>query len=525
MTITTAKLARAVARAWARPLALPLAVAALLLAPAARADDWKFTPMLDLRQTFTDNVALQPDDQARSQLVTEIAPGLRLRRNGPRLTMNALFQYKYYAMPDDDISGTRHSARTLQADGRAMLVDELLYLDATANMNQQTISAFGQTSSSSNSYASANQTEVKTWRISPYLVHRFGASANAELRYAHDSVDAGHRSGLGDTEGDSLSLRLDSGTAFRTLGWGLQLSEQTIASSVANDTTIKIANANLRYLVAPALNLTAGIGYDSYDYQSLGGATGGKAWNTGFIWNPSLRTSLTASVGHRYYGPSRTLKALHRSRHTAWSINYDDSVTTTRANFLLPAAVDTAALLDSLFRPSFPDPAERARAVEAYMQSAQLPPSLADNVNYFSNRYSLQKQLRASVAFNQSRSSATFSVYRVRRTALSVRETDSALLGSTTNTINDNIDQRGFSATWDYRLTARTKLNLISEINDNESLSNDLKARSSSVRLSARHQLRAKMSATVELRHIQGALLGGHNYTENAVAASLAMQL
>lgn len=521
MTITTAKLARAVAHAYARPLAL----AALLLAPAARADDWKFVPTLDLRQTYTDNVALQPDDRAESQLVTEITPGLRVARRGPRLTMNALFQLKYFAMPDNDIAGTRRSARRLQADARGELVDELLYVDALASMNQQAISPFGQVATSSNSYASANQTEVKTWRISPYLVHRFGTAANAELRYAHDSVDAGRSSGLGDTEGDSLSFRLDSGTAFRTLGWGVQLSEQTIDESVANDTTIKTANANLRYRVAPTVNLTAGIGYDSYDYQALGGATGGKAWNTGFIWTPSLRTSLAASIGHRYYGPSRMLKALHRSRHTAWSINYDDSVATTRANFLLPAAVDTAALLDALFTPNFPDPAERARAVEAYMRSAGLPPALADNVNYFSNRYSLQKQLRASVAFSQGRTSATFSVYRVRRNALSVRETDSALLGSSTNTINDNTDQRGFSATWDYRLTARTKLNLVSEINDNESLSNDLKARSSSVRFSARHQLRAKMSATVELRHIQGALLGGHNYTENAVAASLAMQL
>ena len=152
MTITTAKLTRAVRLAYARPLGL--ALAALLLAPAARADDWKFTPTLDLRQTYTDNVALQPEAQAESQLVTEIAPGFRMRRNGPRLTMNALFQYKYFYMPDDDISGTRRSARTLQANGRATLADDLLYVDAQASMNQQAISPFGQTSSSSNSYAS-----------------------------------------------------------------------------------------------------------------------------------------------------------------------------------------------------------------------------------------------------------------------------------------------------------------------------------------------------------------------------------
>lgn len=523
MTITTRRLAREVARAYARPLALPVALAALLLAPSARAD-WTFIPTLDLRQTYTDNVALQRDGLAESQLVTEITPGLRLKHKGPRLVMNAAYQLQYFAMQDHDVSGTNRTARRLSADARARLIDDMLFVDANASRGQQNISPFGQTNVNNN-FASANRTEVSSWRVSPYLVHRFDALANLETRYAHDVVDAG-RTGLGNTSGDSLSVRLDSGKAFRTLGWGLQVNGQKIDEEVANDTTIKGANGNLRYILSPKLSLTTSIGYDSYDYQAVAGkATGGKAWNAGFAWTPSGRTSLTATLGRRYYGPSRSLKALHRSRHTAWSIVYDDTVSSTRANFLLPASIDTASLLDDLFRASYPDPAERARAVEAYMLATGLPPSLADNVNYFSNRYSLQKQLRGSVAFKQGRTSATFSVYRMRRDALSIRETDSVILGSSVNAINDNTDQRGFNATWDYRLTGRTQLNLISDITDNESLSTGLKARSSSVRFMARHQLRARMRANVELRHIEGAILGGHRYTENALAASLSMQL
>jgi uncharacterized protein (PEP-CTERM system associated) len=521
MTITTVKLARAVAQAYARPLGLPLMVAALLLAAPARAD-WTFVPTVDLRQTYTDNVALQRDGLEKSQFVTELTPGFRLKHAGPRLVVNAGYQLHYYAMQDRDISGTNRSSRNLSADAHAKLVEDLLYLDAIAGMSQQNVSPYAQTPN--NGFASTNRTEVKTWRLSPYLVHRFGSSATAELRYARDSVDAG-TSGLGNTEADSLMLKLDSGAAFRTLGWGLQLSEQKIADDVADDTSIKAANANLRYRIAPTLNLTAGLGYDKYDYQALGGATGGKAWDTGFAWTPTPRTSLTASLGRRYYGPSRSLKALHRSRHTAWSINYDDAVTSTRANFLLPASIDTAALLDNLFRSMFPDPVERQRAVAAYIISANLPPSLAENINYFSNRYSLQKQLRASVAFRQGRTSVLYSLYRVRRDALSMRATDSELLGSTLNTINDRTEQQGFSATLDYRLSPRTQLNLSSEISDNASLVNELKSRSTSVRFSARHQLRAKLSGTVELRRIHGAVLAGQPYTEHAVAASLSMQL
>lgn len=522
MTITTAKLARAVAQAYARPLAVPLTLAALLLAPPARAD-WTVTPTADLRETYTDNVALQDDAHAHGEFVTEITPGLLVQHKGPRLTLDAKYKLQYFALQHHDVSGTNRSAQQLQADAHAKLIEDVLFVDASAARGQQNISPFGQLVVDNN-YASANRAEVKSWRISPYMLQRFGSDATAELRYARDAVDTG-RTGLGNTDGDTLSLKLNSGTAFRTTGWGLQLSEQHINSNIANDSTVKTANANLRYKIAPTLDLTAGAGYDSYDYQSLGGATSGGAWNAGFAWNPSHRTSLSASLGHRYFGPSRILKALHRSRHTVWNIDYNDSVTTTRANFLLPSAVDTAALLDGLFTPSYPDPVERQRAIDAYIQSTGLPPSLADNVNYFSNRYSLQKQFRASVGFSEGRTSAMFSIFHVRRDALSVRESDSALLGSSLNTINDNTTQKGFSATWDYRVNGRTNLSLISDITDNTSRSSGLKARSSAVRFALHHQLAAKMQGTLEVRRVNGALLAGSPYTENAVAASLNMKL
>ena len=218
---------------------------------------------------------------------------------------------------------------------------------------------------------------------------------------------------------------------------------------------------------------------------------------------------------------------MHRSRHSVWSINYDDSVTSTRANFLLPATINTASMLDRLFMPNFADPIERARAVEDYIRSAGLPPSLADNVNFFSNRYSLQKQLRASVAYKQGRTSAVYALYRVQREALSVRETDSALLGTNLNRFNDDVTQAGFNASLSYRVTSRTLLNLMSDIGRSESPTTGQRAPNSAVRLSLRHQLRAKLAGAIELRHVKGGtgFTSGQPYTENAVSASLSMQL
>lgn len=523
MTITTAKLSGAVAQAWARPLGAPLALAALLLATPARAD-WKFTPTLDLRQTYTDNVGLQRDEVARDQFVTTIAPGLRVRHTGPRLVLNARYEYQYFHMSDQDIPGTARNARLLNGDAKASLVDDLFYVDASANIQQRAISAFGPVANSE--FSNANRTEVKTWRVSPYLVHRFGRTANTELRYTRDSVDAGGASRFGTSTADTLSFRLDSGANFDDLGWGLQLSDQKIDYSLVNDSSVKTANAYLRYVVSPKLSLTAGVGYDDFDYQSIdGAATRGQAWNAGFAWTPSRRTSLTASVGRRYFGPSRQLKALHRSRYTSWSITYDDAVSTTRDNFLQDTAVSTASMLDGFFAAEYPNPVERARVIEAYILAAGLPPFVGTNVNYLTNRFSLQKQLRATMAYRQGRSGATVSLFRVRREALSVREIDSPLLGNGIDTLNDNVDQKGVSAAADYRLTGRTRLNLIAEVNHSTSLVTDLRSRTNSLRFSARHQIRPRMFGVAEVRRVQGTQLGGQKYTENAVSATLSMQL
>ncbi|SHH41487.1 TIGR03016 family PEP-CTERM system-associated outer membrane protein [Massilia sp. CF038] len=573
MTITTAKLAQAVAHAYARPLAVPLALTALLLGQGARAADapplmpeapvapltpgeaetglskWAplagrdvptasfplaapllrkekfFTPTLDLRQSYSDNVALRPDGLERGSFVSEIAPGFRVKHTGPRLALNGQYEFHYYKMSDSDIPGVRRSSRMLRADGKAELVNELLYMDANAGIANQSISAFAQTRSGS-PYTTANQTEVRSWRISPYLVHRFGSTASGELRYARDAVDSG-TSGLGNTDGDTLSLRLNSGPSFKKFSWNLTASQQEIRDTERNDSTIKTTNLGMAYQLGHTFNVLAGVGYDDYDYQALGGSTAGRAWNAGLGWTPSRRTSIQATLGHRYYGPSRTLNATHRSRRTVWSIKYDDTVTTTRANFIIPSAVDTATLLDGLFLGTFPDPAERARAVDAYIRAAGLPPSIADNINFFSNRYMLQKQLRATMAFRGGRSGAVVSLFHLRRDALSVRATDSELLGSSLNTINDNVKQAGIETQFSYRLSGRTNLNLVANVTNNESLTTALQTRTHALRLSANHQLGARMVGTVELRHIRGnaAVQIDNPYTENAVAASISMQL
>ncbi|NHZ78002.1 TIGR03016 family PEP-CTERM system-associated outer membrane protein [Massilia sp. CCM 8695] len=518
MTTTMAKRASGRRRA----VVVPAALAALLAAPSSRAE-WKFTPTVDLRETYTDNVALTRADEAKSRFVTELTPGFSLLNKGPRLNLFANYKLHYYAFDDNDVEGVRHAQSQLRAAAKATVIGDLLFLDADGAIGQQAVSAFGP-QVNSNGYASANRANVKTWRISPYLLHRFGSSATAAVRYTHDSVDAG-RIGFGDSSSEVLTMNLNSGRTFRRVGWGVQYSGQRVDDSIAPKSNVKMVSANARYRLGQEFNLTASAGYDEYDYQSGGEPTKGRFWQGGIEWTPTSRTSLVAGGGKRYYGNTYNLRALHRSRRTVWSINYSDSVTTTRSQLLLPATIDTASMLDRLFTAQIPDPAKRAQAVDAYIRSTGLPSALADSINYFSNRYILQKQFQASVALNTARTTLILSAFDNRREGLSLIQTDSLLTGPASARINDDTTQRGGSALWNMRLTSRSGINASWTSSRTQSHATGLSSKNAALRLAVTRQFSPKVRGAFEARRVSGTTTDQvASYRENALTASLSLQ-
>lgn len=500
----------------------PLAVAAMLLSAECRAD-WKVTPQFDLRETYTDNVGLLRDEFARNQFITEAAPGLSVTAKTPRLEMEANARWRLFSYSDKgNDPNLRDSERNYRANGRAMLVDQFLYVDAGASSTRQSVSAFGQLQD--NPYSGANRTDVSTWRISPYLQHRFGSFVTADLRYARDSVEAA-TGGFGSSVASSTAANLSSGTAFVDLGWYLSYNRQQLKEELTGDSTSQNSLVGLRYRVASHLALTTSAGYDNYDYAALGERTAGPSWSLGFIWTPSTRSKLEASFGHRYFGKTGSLAGTHRSRNIVWNLNYSDQVTTTRSQFLLPSAIDTAAMLDSLFAASYPDPVLRQQAVQAYIAATGLPLSLANSVNYLSNRYIRAKQLRGGAILRGARSSLTFSVFKDRREALSLQQSDSSLLGSQLATLNDNVNQRGVNFDAEYRLSPVTSLTASAYLVHAQSLETDITNNNRTWRLAASRRFSKHATGSVEARHVRGNLGFDQNsvYHENAIAASLSV--
>jgi hypothetical protein len=326
MTITMAKQRAPRVRLPAIELAAPLAMVFLLAAPAARADI-KVQPSISARETYTDNASLIANNNSNGQFVSEVSPALAIFENGPRLKLQFQALGHLYAYSGDRPTGTSSSTLDLRGNGQATVIKDLFYVDGSVNRARQAISLLGQQNqtlfSNGNGYANANTDTVITYSISPYLVHRFGTFAEARVRYTHDGVDAQNLSQYKSTS-DSLALNLSSGPKFTRFGWQLSGYRQQLKDYTIGNSQVENISGTLRYFARDSFSLYTNAGYDKYTYQGLGGTTEGKNYALGFTWKPSLRTSIDASAGRRFFGKTYSLAASHRSRNTVFTTSYHE---------------------------------------------------------------------------------------------------------------------------------------------------------------------------------------------------------
>lgn len=503
---------------------MPLAAAAMLVAAPAHAQ-WTVTPSVNLVGTWSDNIDLVEDDQAQSQFVTELRPALAVSGKSRRLKVDALASWERYAYSDKDVMRRPADSRqSYAANLQGTLVEQLLYVDASANRNRRSVQPFGP-GAEENRFSLENQTDVKSWSVSPYLVRRFGRDATMQLRYSHDVVDSGLSNVYGNSTGNTVLLNLSSGSELRTLGWGLNYTHQDIDNRLVGDSGSQNLSGSLRYQFTRAWAATAMAGYDKYDFEGPGGDSSGHNWSVGGIWTPSARTNVRATVGRHLYGQTGSLSATVRSRRTAIDVQYNDNITSSRSQFLLPASIDTASMLDRMFSSSVADPLERERLVAAYMQANGLPPSLAQSINFLSNRWMRLKELRASAALRGGRSSAIASVYRSERVALSDQQSDSALLGTEISSLNDNIRQRGANLNLSYRLGQRSDVNVGADYSFSESITTGIESTRRTLYARYHRDLGRHLTSNFELRRRTGTSDYGNrgDYTENALVAYLTM--
>ncbi len=498
--------------------ALSVIAVSLILPHRASAADWTFVPTLRLRESYSDNIELASPALATSDLVSEITPGINVTANSSHLKLNmsySLQQLIYQHEPD----ALNHQ---LQGNAKAELLDDWLFVDASASISKQNVSAFGP-QLIDNTQITSNQNTVDAFQISPYLTHFMRGFATAELRYTHDNVSS---SNILSTKTDEVRFKLVGDNGGQGWNWDALYDSSKVDDSATAPVTMKSESFTLRDPLTGSVGLFGTIGYENEDYQASNGqAPKGQFWSLGASWNPSVRTSVVASAGKRYFGNTASFDASYRGHNTVWRVSYNEDITTSYAQFLTLSPGDTSALLNQLWLISIPDPAARQQAVNSFIGMAQLLGPNAGITNYISHEFFLQKQLNLSMASSGPRSTLVLNLARIDRTDLTSTNVDIPLLGTSQLALQDHTRQSGIDAAWSWRLSSRSNLNLDASDNRVSSLSTGRTDNNLMLSAGFSRQLRQNVSATIDVHHVRHTSNDGGNYRENGISAALNFRL
>lgn len=300
----------------------------MAFAMPAHALDWRFEPSVDARATYTDN-ANQSASNPEDALILSVTPGFFLRSEGSS-RVQATLQYGLMGVArfgEDESTDLNHS---LNAVGKAELVEDFLFIDGAARISQELISLQGSTASAE--INDSNRATVGTYSISPYIQQRLGTFAAAQARYTASGAIF-ENDVAANSASNAFTASLNSGSRFNDLSWGLNYSIRKTENRDAADTTLERANANVGYALTRKFRVFGTVGQDWNEYLSSTG-TSGSSYSVGFGWSPTRRTSVEASVGERYFGNTFSFSGSHRTRLSNWTVRYSEDVSDITQQFL-----------------------------------------------------------------------------------------------------------------------------------------------------------------------------------------------
>ena len=424
------------------------AVVLMLWLRTSCAAPWQFHPVLQLAETYSDNITLAAPGKEETEFVTQINPGVSLHGEGKRvkLDMSYLLQNFIYAN-DGDRNASNHQ---LAASGNAELVKDIFFVDARSSISRQIVDANGRIGLDNLNIG--NQANVYTYGVSPYLKLRAASYAEAELRYSVDHVE-NQSTSLSDATSRQYAAHLSSGPRFNRLQWDAGYQRQDLNRSGGDDSRRQSANADARYHLLSSWSLLARGGYEDNTLPQVANSYDGSYWSAGIEWMPSPRIAVSATTGvnnrdadlslhpnnttslHVGYrerdiglirGPSWNVTLSHRTRRTTWNATYMEESTATQT--LQLTGQQFFALVDSNGN-IIVDP------------GTGLPVILVRNVFSLTDEDFLRKRGQLAVTMNTGKSNIVLSVFNEHRTY---------------SISNNSEEVSGTNASWTWQLTPRT---------------------------------------------------------------------
>jgi len=390
-------------RRWRAGIAVPL----MMAAAGAHAESWKFEPFVNLSETFTNNVLLQPNDTRKSDWVTELTPGARITEAGAHSSLIGLVSLPtlLYART----SSENQVVPNINLLGKLELIDHLLFIDGSIFVNQQYLTPFGARSDSLTN-ATDNRYTSQVYRISPFIKGSAGSDYSYELR-DDNTWSKGSSSFVNDSYTNELtgSFRRDP----RPFGWAFEFDRTSSKFQDQAEQLLELARLRGLYEFDPQLLLSLSGGYEHNDL--LIETKSNIIYGGGLRWRPSDRTSLDANVEHRFFGTSYNFAFNHRTPLSVWSVVASRNITTYPEQLAaLPGGVDVTAALNQLFLSRVTDPAARQALVNQVIADRGLPLYLTSPVTIYNQQVQLQESLVATAGFLGVRNTLFLTAFRLK---------------------------------------------------------------------------------------------------------------
>lgn len=491
-----------------------VAAGALPGAPCLAADGWRVTPSVMVRETITDNVALQPDDAKRSDFISEVMPGIQIDRNRGRLRVH--LNYQADAIIHSRESSASEFQNNLDATVNFEAVEKFLFVDLNANIAQEVLSPFGPRPPSSSNITS-NRTESRMFQLSPFIKGQIPSFADYVLRYRYSDFRS---TGGSDSKVQEVTGTL-TGVPHGRVTWSTDLLLQRNEFEDQRSTTLEHLLFRTGYAIYPELVPYAAVGVERTNFASLQKQTD-TVYGAGVVWEAGPRTHAAAKWEHRFFGDSWLYELRQRWRRVivTFTDTRDVSTNAQRLASRSSGGISFNLLFDALAS-RIPDPAERATEVQRLLREGGIPPDLNLPLDFLTNGTFVERRQELSAAVQGVRNTLVLTAFQVRRTEFADQ------IAGVPEQFKPDVKDMGGSWFLSHQLTGLTALAVGGDWYRTRDMrdAGSLQSEQWTGRLLLSHQFSPKTSGTLEYRYTRfNGNAAVDNYRENAVAASVAVQ-
>ena len=325
---------------WHRHTASPVACLAtgILLSHASFAGNWTTEAGLAVGGIYSDNICLE-QNSPEERWVGTTTPDIRVTGDGTRANMDLFASLEFNTLSNSSLDcvggqlgfGDKESpAPRLRFEGDSILVEDWLFLDASAFIDQNKINAFG-VGGANNINGTGNTNTSYFYRISPYIDRRLGDSSQFTLRYTYDE-QYNSETLVEDSKGQLVTVDIGTDPELARFSIGVTGSYSKVEydeSFGQNTVNSELSSTQIRsaFQMNSQWQLNAYVGEEWNDFISTFEDTEGHFWDVGILWTPNARVSLAIGTGERFFGSTPRFDFEYRHKRSNMRASYARNLT------------------------------------------------------------------------------------------------------------------------------------------------------------------------------------------------------